>query len=294
MPKYTRALRGIGSATRMFHYCKTHSSDQSTVPCINQFVHITNTAPLYTNIINSKNNTTDDGYQVGDVIDKDMENETYDYEFSPNNYQNEFFPDMADFVDENIVGDENRLMASYWGDWGGDIFDGWGFFYLYDVTSGKYYFPKINPQNLEDGVFTSQEFNAFGRTFTIQTGYPVQGIFKFDVTVNDTLPFVFGMYGNLGSDNHTVHENLTYSYSINSTDLTLNYLHNAQEGDEEEQLYVYYIPKLVSQNTESNYDAYYDGDDNSIMSKNVNYGVLVYLSKRYDVKEWVVNDLTIV
>ena len=68
------------------------------------------------------------------------------------------------------------------------------FFYLYDVNSGKYYFPLIDPQNQGDGTFATQTFNAFGRTFTIKHGWAVQGIFKFDISVADSLPFKFGTY----------------------------------------------------------------------------------------------------
>jgi len=246
--------------------------------------------------IYSKDNVTDGGFTIGNGVNKDMYNAVYTDEFNPNNYP-EFFPDMASFIQENIVvGDKNeedRLIASIWGDLGDDVFDDWGYFYLYDVNSGKYYFPLIDPQNQDDGLFFTQTFNAFGRTFTIKHGWMVQGIFKFDISVADNLPFKFGAYGNMGSDGDEFTENLTQNYSISGQNTTLYYHHHEEDGDEDERLFSYWIPKKVSENNEQTYNVYYDGDDMSMMSKNVTTGLIVYFAKSNDVKEWVINDLAI-
>jgi hypothetical protein len=246
-------------------------------------------------VLYSKNNTTNDGFTVGGEIDKDMDDEDYYEEFDPQDYYPEFFPNMAPFTDENIVaGDKDpgdRGLASFWDDWGDDIFDDWGYFYLYDVASGKYYFPLIDPQNQANGVLTTQTFNAFGRTFTINQGYPVQGIFKFDISVNDSAPFRFGAYGDMGSDGGEVIEYLTYPYTISSTNLTLHYMKHKEDGNNTEILYSYFIPKNLSQNSSTTYDYNNDGQDDSLISKEVTNGLLVYFSKTNDVKEWVVNDL---
>jgi hypothetical protein len=245
----------------------------------------------------SKNNTTSGGFPVGGEIEKDMDNQNYTEEFDPQSYYPVFFPDMAPFTDSNIIaGDKDpgdRLIASYWDDWGDDVFDQWGYFYLYDVTSGKYYFPLINPQNQGDGVLTTQTFNAFGRTFTINQGYPVQGIFKFDISVNDNAPFRFGAYGNMGSDGDEVIDFLTYPYAISSTNLTLHYMKHQEDGNEDEILYSYFVPKKISQNSGVTYVYNNDADDDSLISKEVTNGLIVYFSKVNDVKEWVVNDLGI-
>jgi hypothetical protein len=292
---YVGTTRGKGSSIRMLHYCKQNSTNPSS--CIQQFIHTKEVVqePSIGTTIYSKNNTTDGGFQIGESIYKDMINDTYTYIFNPNSNQSTFFPDMADFVDANIVaGDkstEDRLTASFWPDWGDDIFDYWGFFYLYDVSSGKYYFPLVSPQNLDDGIITTQTCTAFGRTFTIKHGYPVQGIFKFEITVNDSLPFIFGAYGNMGSDSRTGYENVSHPYSVNNNNLQLYYLHNYQTDVPSEKFYAYFIPKLVSQNNTQTYNAYYNVDYSNVMSVPVNYGVMVYFSKRYDVKEWVANDL---
>ena len=97
-------------------------------------------------LIQSKNILSDDGFTIGKTVKKDMD------------YQSSFFPDMNDFINSNIVvGDKSggdRLNASYWDDLGHDVFDDWGFFYIYDIESQKYYFPLFNPQNQSDGIIT--------------------------------------------------------------------------------------------------------------------------------------------
>ena len=246
--------------------------------------------------IYSKDNVTDGGFTIGNEVRKDMYNIDYTDEYDPNSYP-EFFPDMAPFIGENIVvGDkdeEDRLIASSWDDLGDDVFDDWGSFYLYDVNSGKYYFPLISPQNDDDGLFFTQTFNAFGRTFTIKHGWAVQGIFKFDISVADGLPFRFGAYGNMGSDGEEFLENLTQNYSIGGQNQTLYYHHHEEDGDETERLFSYWIPKKVSENNAQTYNVYYDEDDMSMMSKNVTTGLIVYFAKSNDVKDWVINDLGI-
>jgi len=268
-----------------------NTSDFENNVKINGTLNITSEREL----IESKNLTFDQGFTVGNDVEKDMYNDDYTQEFDPYDYQENFFPGMSDFVDGNIVSgdkaEENRLVSSTWDDLGNDIFDDWGYFYLYDVNSGKYYFPLISPQNLDDGIITTQTFSAFGRTFTIKHGWTAQGIFKFDVSVDDGLPFKFGMYGNMGSDEDTIHEVLSQSYSLGVNDLTLYYNYNIDDGSDVEILYTYFIPKNVDDNNAQTFDVFYDDDYVSIMSKEIKFGLLVYFSKTNDVKDWVINDL---
>jgi hypothetical protein len=249
-------------------------------------------------LLYSKDNVTDGGFTVGAEFEegqKDMRNDLYTEKIYPNNYP-EFFPDMAPFIEENIeLGDkieDDRFVASYWNDLGNDIFDEWGFFYLYDVNSGKYYFPIINPQNQGNGEFNTQVFNVFGRTFTITHGWAVQGIFKFDISVADSLPFKFGAYGDVGWENDNgATESLTQNYNVGGQNLTLYYNKDYNVDDADEQLYSYWIPKKVSENSAKTYDIYYDGEDMSMMSKNVTTGLIVYFAELNDVKDWVINDI---
>lgn len=260
--------------------------------------------PPSSGLIYYLNKTTADGLTVGETVTKDMGNEIYTQEVRPTEYTT-FFLGMAPFVDGNIIaGDKNtndRLIASYWRDWGDDIFDDWGFFYLYDVESGKYYFPLISPQNQSDGVFATQTFNAFGRVFTIKHGWCVQGIFKFDISVNDNKLFRFGAYGNMGSDEHGVSDYLTQPYSLGSSNFTLYYLKNVDSyvtASPNEKLYAYFIPKNSQQNNSVTYNFNFDysvveGGYNSLKTNEITQGVLVYFSKTNDVKDWVIHDLGI-
>ena len=121
----------------------------------------------------------------------------------------------------------------------------------------------------------------------------MHGIFKFDISVSDELPFRFGAYGNVGSDRYPkTNDNLTHSYTINSANLTLHYHHHAQTGKMTEQLYSYWVPRVSTQNASQTYNVVYENyDDMSMMSKNVTKGLLVYFVKQNDAKEWVANDL---
>ena len=253
-----------------------------------------------TGLIYSKDTVVDGGFTVGNDVEKDMTNDVYTSEFNSGKYPEypQLFPDMALLIEENIVlGDKNeedRLIASYWPDLGQDVFDEWGFFYLYDVNSGKYYFPLISPQNQGNGIFATQTFNAFGRTFTIKHGWAVQGIFKFDISVADNLPFRFGGYGDMGwADDNDANESLTQSYTIGGQNLTLYYNKDYNIDDADEYLYSYWIPKKVSENSAKTYNTYYNYDNMVMLSKDVTTGIIVYFAELNDVKDWVINDLAI-
>lgn len=302
---YIGSTRGKGSITRVNYNSKFGTNKDFTYAFM---------SPPTSNgdLLYSKNNTITGGFTVGEPIEKDM---IYTYRssqkiFSSNNDQTKLFEDMTDFVDKNIViGDKNIVIeddldkynSSYWSSWGSDIFDEFGFFYLYDVEFGQYYFPLLNPINTNNGTINTQTFNAFNRTFTINHGYPVEGIFKFDISVTDNKPFKFGMYGHLGSDVRTTYNDLSYPYTINNTNLTLYYLYNfdpnpsmTNQTNNKEHLYIYTIPKLVSQNNGKTYNkTYVNNDLLNIVSTTVTNGLIVYLSKTNDTREWVTNDLAI-
>jgi len=186
-----------------------------------------------------------------------------------------------------------------WPDWGGDIFDGWGYFYLYNPTTDAYYNPVLSPVNSADGVITTQTASAFGRTFTIKHGYPVTGIFKYDISVNDNNPFVFGAFGDMGSDTGTVNTNLSSSYSLGGNSYTLYYNRNSDAGVTE-RLYTYVVPYETSKNQStisytkvSSGPGIHSGTQEvlSIYTTPVIKGVTVYFAKTNDVRNWVVNDL---
>lgn len=226
--------------------------------------------------VRSKNNITSDGFQVGDTISKDMQLS------SSFNYSSLGTPNSTSF----------NLSSSYWVDWGGDIFDQWGFFYLYDPQSNNYLGLQFTQRNLADGVISTESFTFNGRNFIIKHGYPVQGIYKFDISVNDDLFFVFGEAGNMGSDNATSNTNLTQSYTLSGLNLTLYYNFNTQTNNPIESFYSYFIPYLPDQNTTKTYSDYLVGSDNLYLYSNqVKRGLTIYHSKRYDMKNWIINDL---
>lgn len=241
-------------------------------------------------------------FLLGGVVVKDMDDENYTEEFDPHNLQEVLFPGMADFIDENILGGdkdpEDRLRASYWNDLGNDVFDDWGYFFLYDVDAGKYYFPLLSPQNLSDGIITTQSFtNVFdeGLTFTISHGWRAKGIFMMNISCNNSdFVFRFGAYGNLGSDGDNDYD-MSTTYNYDGVKNTLFYHHYAEEGDSEEGLYSYFIPYKASDKLTKTHTSLYnpeDTDDNSLITKAITEGVKVYFSKQNDVKDFIITDIT--
>jgi hypothetical protein len=229
----------------------------------------------FSKFIVSAGRTTTGGYQVGAVIDKDMSvsNWSYESQGTPN-------------------GATPNLTASYWSDWGEDIFDSWGYFYLFDPASSTYLGLQFNDVNLPDGQFATQTFNLNGRIFSITQGYPVQGIFKFEIRCNDDQPFVFGEAGNMGSDGSTANVDQSYPYTLNGVNLTLWYNENYQTNNVNERLYSYYIPFVVEENATKTYTDFISGSDNLYLySVECTNGITVYHSKQFDTKEWVVYDL---
>jgi hypothetical protein len=197
----------------------------------------------------------------------------------------------------NLPGNTDMINVarSYWADWGNDIFDTWGFFYLYDPEFQNYRGIVLNDTNFNaaDGTISTQTFTLNSRTFTVKYGYPVQGIFKFDISVNDNKDFQFGFDGNLGSNGSTVNNVLAYDYTIGSQSFRLHYNNNYQGTLPSESFYTYVVPYDKNQNKLSStyVRRVYDIDNLALYSVPVKKGVTVYLSKQVDVREWVVNDL---
>lgn len=230
----------------------------------------------YTPYIRSSDKIISDGFQVGAPTTKDMQ---LSGGFS---YVSSGTPNLSSVT----------LNASYWFDWGEDIFDNWGYFYLYDPQSNNYLGLQFSQRNQLDGLLSTEIFNFNGRTFTIKHGFPVQGIYKFDISVNDDLFFVFGEAGNMGSDSSTSNTNLTQSYVISGFNLNLYYNYNFQIGIPTEAFYSYFVPYIPDQNNSKTYNDYLSGSDNLYLwSNQVKRGLTVYHSKRFDVKNWIISDL---
>ena len=299
------STRGIGSTTRIFNFCVARTGNPQF--CLSQIFSIPPSPQLL--YIYSKNITTRGCFDIGDNLIKDMFNDEFQTIYSE--VLQKLFSDagIPRPVNEtepveytNIVqGDKStadRIICSKWSDWGGDVFDGYGNFFFYDVLSEQYYFPLISPQNQPNGKLFSQTFNVFDKSFSMIQGFPVRGIFKFDISVNDpNYLFRFGMYGNFGSDSNSAANILTHPYSLNGKQLTLYYLYHRDSTKDTETVYIYFIPKLISQNNSQTFFAEdileENSDENLSVSVPVSYGVIVYISRGNDVRDWVINDLGI-
>lgn len=230
--------------------------------------------------LKSNGYTSSFGYTTGSNITKDMVVNSLGYAFPAG-----YFPSSSI---------SSTRTGSAWPDWGNDIFDtGWGYFYFYDPSLSQYYFFTLNTVNQANGVISTQT-NTFGsRTFTIKHGYPVNGIYKFDISVNDSQPFMFGGYGNMGSDSLTLNVNKSASFTKGDENFTLYYNHNYQSNLLTEAYYSYFIPyeKDKNKNNITFTKGIAAADYLSIYSVSASYGINVYFSKQNDVKDWVINDL---
>ncbi len=228
--------------------------------------------------IRSKDNITD-CYTIGYEIYKDMI-------YGPCDSLN------ADYAPNNVAIPSGQL-SSFWHDWGNDIFDDWGYFYIFNPATNEYYFPYLIPENLRNGLYITNKYQAFGKTFTIKHGYAVEGIFKFDISCDDPeFQFIFGAYGDMGSDEDSENTNLTQSYNLDGNNYTLYYNRNVESGDSTERFFSYFIPYQLSANNSKTYNDFLSNDDKlSLYSVPVYQGITVYFSKKNDVYQWIINDL---
>ena len=226
--------------------------------------------------LTSKGNTSDGGYTIGTSLLKstDTANKTTLGRYAP--------------------GEDFTAERKYWPDWGNDIFDGWGFFYLYDPNEDNYLALNMSNMQEADGVFSQDDFIFNGRTFTVTYGYAVQGVFKIDISVDDhASDFIFGMDGNLGSDTATANAVLAQEYTLDGQDFKLHYNRNYQSTLPTEDFYTYFVPYEATKNKDTrSYVRYvYSTDNLSIYSVPVKRGITVYVAKQNDVKDWIINDL---
>jgi len=227
--------------------------------------------------ITSQGNVTSGGYTVGASVDKATGTGVWETAA-------QYLPGTNSF----------EASRKYWPDWGDDIFDGWGFFYIYDEDSNSYIAANMESMQEADGVISQDQFILNGRTFTVEYGYPVQGIFKIDISVDDKdKNFVFGMDGNLGSNGSTVNSNLAANYTIGGEDFKLHYNYNYQGTRISEKFYTYFVPYERSKNkTTRPFTKYlYSIDYLSIHSAPVRAGLTIYISKHNQISDWIINDL---
>ncbi len=137
---------------------------------------------------------------------------------------------------------------SYWADLGGDFFDEWGQWYIFnpaDQTASHIQFSAVNGTN--GTVYIDPQIHH-GKTFIVKHGWVAQGIFKLDVECEDpTFSFSIGMYGNMGSDTTT--ENLDKQYAAPWGTLHYNFNRtNSGNAVSTDPFYTHLIPKQRSFN----------------------------------------------
>ena len=190
----------------------------------------------------------------------------------------------------------------YWGDWGDDIFDGWGGFYIYNPLTYSASYISLSDMNGPDEVVYTETQTHFSKSFTVKHGWVAQGIFKLDVECSDTkFKFSIGAYGNMGSDWNTQNTDIQYSASWG----TLNYNYNSQ-GNSKEFFYSHFIPKLKafndgitlsSGNFTSNFrSTMYLYDRLALWSDTLTVGATMYFVKGSNsstgaMYDWVANDI---
>jgi hypothetical protein len=184
---------------------------------------------------------------------------------------------------------------SYWSSWGNDIFNAWGFPYLYDTQQNNFFPLLFTTINQADGVIATETRTFNDRTFTIKHGYPAQGIYKLDVSVNDKdKGFIFGMEGNLGSNGTTRVTDFVVPHTLFGESINIYYSRNFEGNLPDEDFYYYVVPYEISKNQAVRpYSRIYQTDNLGLFSNDVFKGVTVYLSKQNDVIDWIKNDLTI-
>ncbi len=228
---------------------------------------------------------------VGYSVDKDMTN-TNDGETGLPSLPSEYAPN-------GISVESGSAAASYWIDWDNDLFDDYGFFYIFDPNANSYQFLLFNTVNQEDGVMATQTFNAFeGRTFVVTHGFCARGIYRFEIQcTSDSNSFVFGMYGDMGSDDSTINTNVNGTIVVGGVTYPITYNRNIEDGDEIERMFTYFVPFEPSEFT-SNPKAYTDNLSNDdqlyFYSSQVTNGITVYVAKKNDVRDFIEEDLQLV
>jgi len=183
-------------------------------------------------VLVSKGLTGSQGYTMNTVVPtKDMNVKTTTREI-PAGYS----PSSV-----NLTPTGNRYV---WQDLGGDIFDNWGDFYIYNpLTDSATNISFANINGLDEIVYTETQTHH-GKSFTIKHGWVTQGIFKLDVECSDiTFEFSIGMYGDMGFDGSG--QVIDRQYSATWGTLSYNY---SSQSDTGEWFYSHCIPKIKTFN----------------------------------------------
>lgn len=277
------------------------SSNFNRIPTNHDVVYSADIPIPFVPILYSKDTIISNEYIIGeDVIKDSMSNCLYTTVINPT-YYNTLFVDSKYFIENNIVnGSDKTNIEKYYGcSWDNtshptnNLLINWGFFYLYDITSKTFYFPLFEQLDINENVISQQTFNVFNRKFMIKYGWPVKGIYKIEINVNDDLPFKFGCYGELNSEENEIMD-LSHNYVINSDNLKLYYHLDKNINSNTNKFYSYWIPKVISENNNiTPYSINHHTTYMSAISKEVTRGLIVYFGFVNDINEWVINDLSV-
>jgi len=223
------------------------------------------------------------GYEVGSSLNKDMAENNNSGRLS--GFNNNQFPNDT----KPPIG-----ISSYFSDWGTDIFDSFGYFYLYNDqsdVSGRINLILTNTNSYNDGESVTDNFTFNTDEYNITHGYLTQGVYLLDISCNNlSTNFGFGMFGNLGSDSRTFNRDISSNtYLVEGHSIQFNYFNNYETTPtDDEQFYIYMIPynANLNKNNAKNYTNHTQPNDNlSIYSNLVSNGLSVIISKEHDVIE---------
>jgi hypothetical protein len=191
--------------------------------------------------------------------------------------------------------------ATFWSDWGDDVFDGSSYIYLYTSTTFVYIEIPLSQRNLSDGVTSSYSIIAFGKTFTITHGYPTQGMWRMKVECADsTFLFGFGFIcDNMGSDTRSVNSTGTFNKTISTstTAKTLTFrIH--EHWDSNNPLLERFCAAIIPYElwgmtplTANNFTVSTAPGKLSVFSPIRRHGVTAYFSKGAAMPDWIADDL---
>ena len=220
-------------------------------------------------VVRSIERSDNGGFQIGASVTKDM------------TYGSRVLPAAG-----APGGAQITVSGSYWSDWANDVFDNWGYFYLYTPQNNTYTQFELEVINQADGLMATQTIVNNNRTFNITHGYPVQGIYRFSVEVEDDNTFIFGMFGD-GPDGNNDNDE-TVDITVGGSPYTLYKFRDTYSGAAN--MYVYFVPYQSVAGRP--YTRYETGNSQHLYSQPIKRGITVYVVKQYDVWQWVQYDLT--
>lgn len=191
-------------------------------------------------------------------------------------------------------------------DWGGDIFDGWGYWWVQPETSDiPIAVPLPNTTATDATNYTKRVWQGTlgGTLFEITYGYGAQGIYRIQIVAGDfsssvyngtNVKFRCGTKGNLGSDTATVtnayYDKMSYNGTV-AERIPIYYDQWKQSGSSTEIHYHYVVPFNCSDSHYRPYATGRQGDNIYMYTDWLTHGVTLYLSKTNNVINWVENDL---